>query len=97
MGSRTCSVREIFKIYRMSLPPPKSELGDGTLGAGPLRVILHIDSLVNNHRNGYLTYLQLLTGFLDMLSTCGQALSQGDGSDFDPGGNREATPPGDSP
>ena len=29
-----------------------------------------------------------------MLNSCGHALSQGDGSDFNPGCNWEATPPG---
>ena len=29
-----------------------------------------------------------------MLNSCGRALSQGDGSDFNPGCNWEATPPG---
>ena len=31
---------------------------------------------------------------MDMLNSCGHALSQGDGSDFHPGCNWEATPPG---
>ena len=39
------------------LHPHKSELGDGTHGAGPLRVVLHSKSFTNNFRNGYLTYL----------------------------------------
>ena len=33
---------------------------------------------------------------MDMLSNCGHALSQGDGSDFDPSHNWEAAPPGHS-
>ena len=73
--------------------PHKSELGDGTHGAEPLRIILHINSFANNHRNGYLTYLQLLNGLMDMLSSCGHALSQGDGSDFKRCRNWKATPP----
>ena len=31
---------------------------------------------------------------MDMLNSCGHALSQGDGSDFNPWRNWEATPPG---
>ena len=33
---------------------------------------------------------------MDMLNRCGHALSQGDGSDFDPSHNWEAAPPGHS-
>ena len=43
MRSRTQGIQEILEIYRCP-HPNKSELGDGTHGAGPLRVILHISS-----------------------------------------------------
>ena len=63
---------------------PKVWTGNGTHGAGPLRVILHINSFANNHKNGHLTHLSItLTGFIDMLSSCGYALSLEFGSDFD--------------
>ena len=91
MGSRTQGVQEILK--NIGCPHPyKSELGDGTHGAGPLKVVLHSNSFATNLWHGHLTYLQLLTGFMDMLNSCGHALSQGDGSDFHPGLNWEATP-----
>ena len=45
-------------IKNMGCPHPhRSELGDGTHGTGPLRVVLHSNSFANNHRNGHLTYL----------------------------------------
>ena len=37
--------------------PRRSELGDGTHGAGPLRVVLHSNSFAANLRHGHLTYL----------------------------------------
>ena len=55
-GSRTRGVQGILKTYRCP-HPHKSELGDGTHGAEPLRVILHIGSFVNNNKNGHLTYV----------------------------------------
>ena len=49
MGSRTQGIQEILEkyIYRMS-SPHKSGLGDGTHGAGPLRVVLNSNSLADN-------------------------------------------------
>ena len=76
----------IRKIYIGCPHPHKPELGDGTHGAGPFRAVLYW--------SGHLTYLQPLTGFIDMLNSCGPALSQGDGSDFHPRSNWDAMPPG---
>ena len=42
----------------------------------------------------HLTLLELLTGFIGMLDSCGHALSQGHASDFHPRCSWEATPPG---
>ena len=72
MGSRTQGVQEIhiytyilyiymyiciIYIYKMSSCPHKSELGDGTQGAGTLRVVLHSNSFADSLRHGHLTYL----------------------------------------
>ena len=43
MGPRTQGIMEILKIYRCP-HTHKSELMDGTHGAGPLSIILHINS-----------------------------------------------------
>ena len=72
----------------------KSELGDGTHGAGPLIAVLHSNSFAANLWHGHWTHLQLLTGFMDMLKSCGHALSQGDERDFNPGWNWEVSPSG---
>ena len=50
MGSRTQGVQEILekKIYIGCPHPHKSELGDGTRGAGPLRVVLNSNSFADN-------------------------------------------------
>ena len=51
MGSRTQGVQEILEkiyIYIRSPHPHKSELGDGMLGAGPLRVVLNSNSFADN-------------------------------------------------
>ena len=84
----------ILKIYMGCPHPHKSELEDGTHGAGPLRVVLHSNSFADNFRNSHLTYLQLLTGFMDMLNSCGHALSQGEETGFHTGCNQEAAAPG---
>ena len=58
MGSRTQGVQEILKIYiYIGCPHPKSELGDGTRGAGPLRAVLNSNSFADNLWHGHLTYL----------------------------------------
>ena len=76
--------------------PHKPELGEGTRGAGPFRVVLYSNSCAANLWHGHLTYLLPLTGFIDMFNSCGQALSQGGGSDFQPSCNWEETPSGSS-
>ena len=75
--------------------PHKSGLGDGTHGAGPLRIILHINSWPASYlicKNGHFTYLQQPASFIHMLSSCGHAFSQGDGCEFNPCCNWEAAP-----
>ena len=58
MGSRTQGVQEILEKIHIRCPHPyKSELGDGTYEAGPLRVVLHSISFAANLRHGHLTYL----------------------------------------
>ena len=47
MGSRTQGVQEILKIWDV-LTPHKSEMRDGTHGAGPLIVVLHSNSFADN-------------------------------------------------
>ena len=84
----------IRKIYIGCPHPHKPKLGEGTHGAGPFRAVLCSNSFAANLWHGHLTYLQPLTSFIDMLNGCGPALSKGDGSDFHPRGNWEATPPG---
>ena len=50
MGSRTQGVQEILeKIICIGCPDPhKSELGDGTPGAVPLRAVVNSNSCVDN-------------------------------------------------
>ena len=69
-------------IKNMGCPHPhKSELGDGTRGAGPYAgLVLHSNSFAANLWHGHLTYLQPFTGFMGMLNSCGLALNQGEGS-----------------
>ena len=86
----------ISKIYIECHHPPKPELVKMTHGAEPLRAVLHSNSCAANLWHGHLTYLQPLTGFTDTFNCCGHALSQGDGSDFHPRCNWEASPPGSS-
>ena len=75
-------------IYRISSPPWAWAVGSGgrgvhTQGAGPFRIVSYSNSCAAN----------LWHGFIDMLHSCGHALSQGDGSVFHPRGDWEATPP----
>ena len=84
----------IRKIYIGCPHPHKPELGEGTHGVGPFRAVLYSNSCTANLWHGHLTYLQPLTGFMDMLNSCGYALSQGAGSDFHSRCNWEAAPPG---
>ena len=95
MGSSTQGIQEILEkyIYMMS-SPPQACAGEGTHGTGPFRTVLYSNSFAANPWHGHLTCLQPLTGFKDMLNSCGHALSQGDWSDFHPRCNWEATPPG---
>ena len=48
MGPRTRCPGNSRKIYRGCPHPDKSELGDGTHGAGPLRAVLHSNGVVAN-------------------------------------------------
>ena len=82
------------KIYIGCPHPHKPELGEGTHGAGPFRAVLYSNSCADNPGCDHLIYVYPLTGFRDMLKSCGHALNQGAGSDFHPGSNWEATPPG---
>ena len=47
MGCRTQDVQEILKYTECPLSQ-KSELGEGTQGAGPLRVVLNSNSVADN-------------------------------------------------
>ena len=68
-------------------------MGDETHGTRPFKAVSGSKSFAANPWHGHLTYLWPLTGFMDMLNSCGHALSQGDGSEFHPRWEWEATPP----
>ena len=84
----------IREIYIGCPHPQEPELGEGTHGAGPFRAVLYNSSCAGNLWHGHLTCLYPLTGFMDVLNSCGHALSQRDGSDFHSRCSWEATPPG---
>ena len=52
MRSRTQGAQEILKNIGC-LHPHKPELGDGTRGSGPLKVVLHSNSFATNLWHGF--------------------------------------------